>query len=377
MQTIGVGIIGFGFMGKAHTYGHLNMPLFYNNLPFQTKLVGVCDPVLSLAQDAKARVGFEFATDDYKALLAREDIDAVHICTPNALHVPILIDAVNAGKHVYVDKPLAVSAQQADEACKALEGKDVIHQMAFHNRFFPASMRARQLIADGALGDILTFRAAYFTAGGANPTGAMGWRQRSTLSGGGAIQDLGSHAIDLLLWLCGLKAERLISETFTPNPVRQDENGNPVQVTEDHSNMILRLENGATGTVEASRLRTGFDDMTRIEIHGTKGAIVLDLTENDYLQFYDNTLPDSPMGGLKGFTSIYAAQRFDAPGGSFPNAKQSIGWLRAHAHCVYSFYNSIYTHTPATPSVFDGAKIQHILDTAYRSAQAHTWLDIE
>jgi len=377
MREIGIGIIGYGFMGKAHTYGYLNMPLYYDNLPFNPKLVGVCNHNIAKAEDARDRVGFGFATADYRELLACPEIDAVHVCTPNSSHLPMVLDAIQAGKHVYVDKPLAMNASDAKTMCEAAKGTGLTCQVAFHNRFFVSSMRAKEIMDSGAIGQITAFRAKYLIASNVNPHKASGWRNDQGLSGGGVLLDLGSHTLDLLLWLMGKKPEAILCSTSTLHPTGKDAQGREIPIlVEDHSVMMLRLEGGAVGTVEASKVCTGMDDELCVEIHGTKGALILNLTENDQVRFYDNTLPDEPLGGNKGFTAIRSSQRYNRPGGEFPSPKQSIGWLRAHAHCVYTFLESVYHAKEGSPSLEDGYKIQQVMDAAYLSKRSNQWEQI-
>lgn len=149
MDEIRVGIIGFGFMGKTHTYGYRTIPLYYSNLPFKIKLVGVCDAVWEVAVKAKESLDFEFATDNPEDIFNRDNINVVDICTPNIYHKDGIIRALKANKNVYCGKPLATSYEETKEIIKTLDHYDVITQMAFQYRFFPATMRAKELIEEG------------------------------------------------------------------------------------------------------------------------------------------------------------------------------------------------------------------------------------
>ena len=169
MKEIGVGIIGFGFMGKTHTLGYLTLPLFYPNLPFRVKLVGVCNRTRSVAERAKADLSFEFATDSLDDIFARDDIDVVNICTPNVNHREAILKAIDAGKHFYCDKPLTASYDEAKEVLERLKGKDLINQVALHYRFYPATLRAKQIVEEGRLGRIISFRACYLHSGSVDP----------------------------------------------------------------------------------------------------------------------------------------------------------------------------------------------------------------
>ena len=151
MDEIRVGIIGFGFMGKAHTYGYKTIPLYYSGLPFKIKLMGVCNRTLSVAERAVEELGFEFATSNQDDILLNKEIDVINICTPNIHHKDAVLKAIGSGKHVYCDKPLAVSYEEAREIIGILEKHDVITQMALQYRFYPATMRARNLLKKAGL----------------------------------------------------------------------------------------------------------------------------------------------------------------------------------------------------------------------------------
>ena len=151
-KEYGVGIIGAGFMGKTHTYNYVNIPLFYDGLPFKTKLVGICNRTLSKAETLRDDFGYEFATSDYMDLIGRDDIDIIDVCTPNNLHRDQIIAALEAKKHVYADKPLCITDEEADEIVHAHEKSGMIGQMAFHNRFYPWSKKIQALVSEGFFG---------------------------------------------------------------------------------------------------------------------------------------------------------------------------------------------------------------------------------
>ena len=203
MKEYGIGMIGFGFMGKAHTYGYKTLPLYYENLPFRTSLVGVCTAHRKSAEKAKSLHGFAFASTDPEEIFSNNDIDIVHICTPNVLHKDMVMRAIKAGKHIYCEKPLTTDYEDAREILSILPTEGLITQMTFQNRFLPAVMRARQLIAEGRLGRILSFHGAYLHSGSVDPDKPIGWKQDIELSGGGVLLDLGSHVLDLVYYLLG------------------------------------------------------------------------------------------------------------------------------------------------------------------------------
>jgi predicted dehydrogenase len=376
MKEIGVGIIGFGFMGKTHTLGYLTLPLFYPNLPFRIRLVGVCNRTRSVAERAKADLGFEFATDSLDDIFARDDIDVVNICTPNVNHKEAILKAIDAGKHFYCDKPLTASYDEAKEVVESLKGKDLINQVALHYRFYPATLRARQIVEEGRLGRIISFRACYLHSGSVDPLKPIGWKLDKKVSGGGVLYDLGSHALDLMYHLMG-EYSSLFAKTQIVYDTRPGPRGDRIKIEADDATYIIaQMKCGAIGTIEASKVATGSNDELRFEIHGDKGAIRFNLMDPNWLEYFDNTVPEAPLGGTRGFIKIESVQRYDKPGGSFPSSKGSVGWLRGHIHCLYNFLSHVSDNTTANPSAEDGAYIQYVMDKAYESSVKGQWIEL-
>ena len=375
-KEIGVGIIGFGFMGKTHTYAYRTMPLFYSNLPFRVRLVGVCNRTRSVAERAKDDFGFEFATDNIDDIFARDDIQVVNICTPNSHHKEAVLKAIDAGKHFYCEKPLAASYAEAKEIVEHLGGKDIINQMVFNYRFYPATLRAKQMVEEGRLGRVLSFRACYLHSGGVDPHAPVSWRFEKGSSGGGALYDLGSHALDIIYHLLG-EYSSIAAKTQTVYDTRPDRDGKPIKMElDDAVYIVAQMKNGAVGTIEATRVATGTNDELRFEIHGDKGAIRFNLMDPNWLEYFDNTIPDVPLGGVRGFTRVATIQKYDKPGGHFPARNATIGWLRGHVHCLYNFVSHVYEGTKANPSVEDGAYIQYVMDKAYESSASGRWVGL-
>lgn len=372
----GVGIIGFGFIGKVHAYCHLNMPIFYNPPPLKAKLIAVCSSRQTTALAAKEQFNFELATTNYQQILERDDIQIVHCCTPNYLHKDFLIDAMKAGKHIYCDKPLAMSYSEAEEILQASETYDKKFQMTFQYQFFPASMRAKQLIDEGFLGDVYSFRAAYLHAGYIDPNRPITWRLDKSKAGGGALFDLGSHIIDLIYHLLGeFQSVYSLSETFIKERPFKDSTHRAEVNVDDITLMIVRLKNGAIGTIETSRLATGTNDELRFEIHGQKGAIRFNLMEPNWLEVYDMRDVDSPIGGNRGFKKIETVQRYPEPGG-FPGPKFSIGWMRGHVACLHHFLTCIAQDNSPTPGLYEAIMLQKIMDRVQKSNEIAGWVTI-
>ena len=372
MKTIKIGIIGWGFMGRTHAHALRAMPLFYPGAGFRAEIAGICSRRLEKAREAAEELNVPYYTDDYRQLLAREEIDAVSVCTPNALHEEIALAALKAGKHLYIDKPLADTAQGARRIADQAEKSGVFTRMVFNNRYLPVTLRARELVDQGRIGRVLSFEGRYLHSGSIDPNKPIGWKQ--TLQGG-VLLDLGSHVLDLITWLCGYPeavfcAQRTLYDT---RPTR--EGGATRDLSDDQTLMLLRLPGGAMGQVEASKIATGANDELTVEIRGEKGALAFDLMQPNYLRFYDNTRPEAPLGGERGFQWIETVARYTAPGGTFLPPKNSIGWDRGHLHCYYTFLDCLARGAAPDNGVGEGARLQMLMERAAQSAAQGRWVD--
>lgn len=378
MQTFGVGMVGYGFMGKIHTYSYQSLPMIYDPPPAKIKLVGVATATAVSGEKAMSQAGYEFATRDYRDLLARDDIHIINVCVPNHLHRDVTIDAFKAGKHVYCDKPLALNLKEAQEMWQAAQSAGTIHQMTFNYRFIPALQRAKQLADDGVLGRVFQFRVCYLHSSYIDPNRPMSWRTEKEKGGGGASADLGSHVIDLVGFLLGdFESVYATTETFIKDrPVTAGSSERrPVEV-DDILWMQARMASGAFGTIEASRLSTGACDEIRIEIHGDKGAIRFNSMEPNWLDVYDAELPGGEYGGDRGFKRIECVQQYPKPA-ALPGPKVSVGWTRYHIASMHDFVRNVADGRQSSPNIYDGLKVQAVLEAAYRANDTRSWVPVE
>ncbi len=385
MQILGVGMVGYGFIGKVHSHAHRSLPLFYDPLPAQTRLVGVCTATEASGNKAREQAGFAFATTDYRDLLERDDIHLIHICTPNDTHRAVILDALRAGKHIYCDKPLALNVAEAEEIVALAQTIATVQQMTFNYRFVPAIMRARQLVEAGFLGDLFQFRAAYLHAGYIDVNRPFSWRLDRTRSGGGAIADLGAHIIDLTRFLIGQgtgvgragEFATVAADLQTVIAERKDpKTGVMRRVDVDDIALVqCRVEGGAVGTLEASRLATGVQDELRLELHGTKGGLRFSLMEPNWLDAYDATQPEIALGGNRGYTRIESVTRYPKPY-ALGAAKNTIGWLNFHIQSLYDCIANIAAHTEGrpisvwSPTFTDGLAAQRVIAACQKSADS-------
>lgn len=374
-RTIRIGLLGFGSMGKTHAYAVENLKYFYRDLPFRAEIVGVCTTSMEKSETICREYGFSLATVREEDLILSPEIDVIDICTPNNCHFSTLKTAISAGKHIYCEKPLCISREQAEEiALLASQKKEnIIHNIVFNNRFLAPILRAKQLVEQGKIGRLLSFSASYLHSSALNTQKNIGWKQNADICGGGVLFDLGSHVIDLIYYLCG-EFDSVCAMTQIAYPERKGMDGAPWLTNADEAfYMLARLKNGACGTISASKIAVGSNDDIFLELSGEKGALRFSLMDPNWLYFYDNTQAEAELGGTKGYTRIECVGRYPAPGGSFPSPKASSGWLRGHVGSMYHFLESVYNGQQSAPDFSDGAYVQMIMDAAYRSAENGTW----
>ena len=368
--TLGVGMLGYGFMGKVHSECYRAMRMYYDPSPADIRLVGVATAHRETADRGAAQAGYEFGTADWREVVEHPDVDVVNVCTPNDQHAEQALAAVAAGKHVYCDKPLATNAEEARAMAEAAHGAGVVHQIVQNYRFVPAMRRAKRLVDEGRLGRPYTFRAAYLHSGSIDPARPIGWK----MQGGGTLHDLGAHAIDLVRHLWGEFAEvTAVRHVFVPErPVRVGSAETVAVTGDDASWMIARLANGAVGTIETSKVATGAEDELRIELHGETGALRFNLMDPNWLDVYDTTRPDGPFGGERGFTRIAACGRQDEAA-VLPPPRGTVGWMQFHLSSLHSFVTNVVHGTVGRPNFFDGWAVHEVFAAAERSSDSGAW----
>ena len=376
MPKIRIGLIGYGGIGRVHAAAYRAI-LFHYGLPAGSiAIAGVATTRSETAARAANEIGCDFYTDDYRELLARDDIDAVDICTPNNSHHEIVLAAAAAGVHIYCEKPLAMNVAEALNMAKAVEDAAVKAQLTFNFRFFPAIARAKQLLDAGFLGRIFSFRGRYHRSSYISSDKPMSWRLKREVTGGGALFDLGSHILDLLYYLLGdFSAVNATLDTLIERrPVAPGASETAPVDVDDIAFLHARLPDGTLGTVEISRMGTGATNDLSFEIFGDKGALRFDLGEPAWLHVYDVRDADKPLGGERGFRKIEAAGRYD--GQRAPDWTMSPDFMRVHAECQYQFIRAIWEDGLTSPSFHDGLHIQRVMDAAERSSERGTWVEL-
>jgi predicted dehydrogenase len=377
VKPIGIALIGYGSIGRVHAMAYRDLPFHYRLPADAVRLVGVATSRAETAARAAREIGCSTWTDDYRALLARDDVQAVDVCVPNSMHEEVVLAAAAAGKHIYVEKPLATTVAGAQRMAESVERAGVKAQPTFNYRFVPAVTRARQLIEAGFAGRIFSFYGCYRRSSYVSSEKPLSWKLRQETSGGGALYDLGSHVLDLMRYLIGEVASvQATLQTFIsqrPIAAGADQFG-PVEV-DDFSLLQLHMVDGAFGVLECSRMATGSTNDLRLELFGASGALRFSMEDPDWLYVYDVRQPDQPLGGERGFKRLETLQRFE--GQVSPDWTQPMGFVRAHAECQYQFLRSIWEDFAPRPSLRDGVVIQRILAAAQRSNAESRWVRIE
>lgn len=372
MKTINVGVIGWGFMGRVHTLALRGIPLYYPDPGFNINLKCVCTRRADIARQAMDACGFERCVTDYRELIAMDDIDAVSVCTPNSMHEEMAIAALRRGKHVCIDKPLADTGESALRIAAAAAESDAITHVLYHNRCFPAIRRAKQLIDEGRIGEIIEFGARYLHSGSIDPQKRANWKMQGE---GGAMKDMGSHILDLCTYLIGYPA-RAVCKTRRLYDERPTADGTTRDLGDDQAVMILEMANGALGTLETSKIATGAGDDLFLEIRGARGGLRWSVMEPNYLEYYDCAAQGSPVGGLRGWTRIETMGHFDSPGGESLLPKNAVGWERAHIQSYYDFLRCVAAGRPSDCDAAAAARLQCLIDRLFESDRRGAWIDV-
>ena len=361
MNKIGIAMAGFGSIGRIHNLSYRDIPLFYPGVLPELDMAGVlCSSPESSRKCAEAE-GFRKGYARYEEILKDPEVDIVDIVTPNYLHKEQIIRALEAGKHVLCEKPLALNGDEAAVILTAAQRSDRQVGMIFNYRFIPAVRRAKELIAEGRVGDIYSFRGEYFHTGYQNPNRPHSWRMDRTLSGGGALADLGVHVIDILHYLLGdFSTVRADLSTFIKERPLPGDGGTRAEVTVDDAAWLqCSLCSGGKGSIEVSRFATGALDDLNITVYGSKGAFRFRLMDPNFLYWFEEANRES------GWTRLETLQYYE--GAKIPHPRSVIGWTRFHMENQYSFLKAMSEDRLFAPGAGDGVRAQFVLDAAYRS----------
>jgi len=365
METVRVGLVGAGFMGKIHTLAYRNAAMLFGSaIPVvDPVVVADFDPVL--ADRAVRDWGWSRTAATWQEVTAADDVDVIDICTPNDTHVAIALDALEHGKHVLCEKPLALDAHDAHRLCEAARSTDRLTQVGFVYRQWPAVVMARRLIDEGAIGDVRTARARFLLDYNSDPDVAMSWRFDRARAGSGALGDIGSHCIDLLQYLVGPISEVTARmQTFVDRRRRVD--GAVADVTvDDQTEILAHFESGASGTILASWAATGHKCDLGFELIGSRGSVRFGWEQSNELQFYDG---DDPADRL-GFRTILLGPTHPGADDIHTVAGQGLGYNDAFVIAARNTLRDLAAGTTGSiPTFVDGLRVAEVVDAVIEAA---------
>jgi predicted dehydrogenase len=365
--ALGVAMIGYAFMGKAHSNAWRNVGSFFDVPAFEQKVLVGRDA--GQVAEAAAKYGWAESATDWHSILERDDIHIVDICTPGWMHAEIAIAALEAGKHVLVEKPLANTLAEAEamtDAARTARDRGVQSMVGFTYRRVPALALARELIGEGRLGTVRHVRAAYLQDWLSDAEAPMTWRLNKETAGSGALGDIASHAIDQVLFLLGDPVTEVSGRLHTFTPQRPGRHGTEEVTVDDAAWATLALASGAIASVEVSRVATGQKNSLKLEIYGDKGSLLFDLENLNELGFLDATVPVREQGFRRILVNEPEHPYLEAwwPQGHI------IGWEHTFTHQIRDFLTAISTREAPSPSFEDGLNVQRILAAVEESANA-------
>ena len=374
VADLNVALIGYAFMGRAHSNAYRQVAPFL--APRLTpRLQVICGRNRPAAEAAARRLGWAEATTDWRSVVTRSDIDVVDICTPGDSHAEIAIAAARAGKAVFCEKPLANSVRDAERMLAAVMRAKVAHMICHNYRRVPAVVLARQWLAEGRLGVIRHFRGAYLQDWIVDPAFPLVWRLRREQAGSGALGDIGSHVVDLARYLVGEITEVSAAlETFVKTRPLPDRPGRSGTVSVDDAVVAcLRFAGGALGTLEATRMAPGRKNANRFEINGSKGSLAFDLERLNELEVYFESDPQ----GQRGFRKVLVTEQTHPYLASWWPPGHVLGWEHTFTHMVYDLCEAIADRRVPSPNFEDGVRNQRVLDAVERAARSRRWVRVK
>jgi len=387
VPRLGIGMVGYAFMGIAHSQAWRNAPRFFD-LPLRPDMAAVAGRDEAAVSAAATKLGWSSTETDWKALVARDDIDLVDICTPGDTHAEIAIAALEAGKHVLCEKPLANSVQEAEamvRAAEAARSSGALAMVGFTYRRVPAIQLARTLVADGRIGTVRHVRAQYLQDWIADPQAPLSWRLDKQKAGSGALGDIGAHIVDLAQFVTGesVTGVSAVLETFVKErPVADSFGGlhgtasstetGPVTV-DDAAIFLGRMSGGGLATFEATRFAWGRKNAIRLEINGSLGSLAFDFEDMNVLHYFDATQP-APEAG---FRRIVVTEPEHAYVAAWWPPGHGLGYEHAFTHQAVDLITAIAEHSQPVPSFADGLVVQRVLAAVEQSAaNDSTWTPV-
>ncbi|MFJ9198601.1 Gfo/Idh/MocA family protein [Streptomyces flaveolus] len=382
VDALGVAVVGFGWMGRVHTRAYARVRHHYPRLPLRPELIAVAEEVPGRAEEAAAQFGFASATRDWRDVAADPRVRAVSITAPNFLHREIGVAMAEAGKHIWIEKPVGLTAGDTRAVADAVAEAGVQSAVGFNYRNAPAVETARELIASGEIGTVTHARIRLFSDYAAHPEGALTWRYERERGGSGVLGDLASHGADLARFLLGDIAS-LTADTavFLPERARptaataghaRASGGEPGPVeNEDYVNCLLRFASGARGVLEACRVSVGEQNNYGFEVHGTRGAVFWDFRRMNELGVSRGTAyQDQPV------STVHVGPGHGEFAAFQPGAANALGYDDLKVVEAHRFLRSIAEGVPYGATLTDAVHSAAVLDAMARSAERRAWVEV-
>jgi predicted dehydrogenase len=370
-KKLNVAMIGYDFMGRAHSVAWRQVHRFFKDLPFEPVMKVVVGRTESKVKEAAERLGWEEAATKWEDVIARKDIDIVDICTPGDFHAPIAIAAAEAKKTILCEKPLANTLDEAEKMLAAVKKAGVIHMICHNYRKAPAVALAKEMIANGEIGQIYHYRGLYLQDWPIDPKLPRFWRFEKAKAGSGSLGDILSHTMDLSRYLVGEPVEvTAMSKTFvTERPLPDDPTKMGKVDVDDATSALVKYDNGAMGYLEGSRFAPGRKNYNAFEINGSKGSIVWNFEKMNELQVYREE------GANSGFREIQVTHPKHPYWSWWPEG-HIIGYEHTFTHAVHDLLVAIDAGKVPSPNFEDGVRNQRVLDAIERSAGERGWVTV-
>ncbi|MGF1472979.1 MAG: Gfo/Idh/MocA family protein [Rubrobacteraceae bacterium] len=370
MAEVGVGLVGYGFMGQVHSNAYRQIGRFFEVDPVP-RMRAICGRDAAAVRQAAHSLGWEGYETDYRQLVGRSDIGLVDVATPGSSHHGIAVAALEAGKHVLCEKPLANTLDEAREMVEAARRAGTVNMVNFNYRRVPAVAFAKRLIEEGRIGEIRHWRAVYLQDLALDPELPLVWRFRKEEAGSGALGDLGAHLVDLAHYLVGTIASVVgTTKTFIGERPLEDGVEEMGEVTvDDATTFLASFENGATGIFEATRLAPGSKNRNAFEINGSEGSIAFDLERMNELEVY--FAGDAAEVG--GFRTVLVTEPEHPYLKAWWPAGHTVGYEHTFIHAVKDLLDGIRAGESPVPTFEDGYRCQAVLDAVERSEESGSW----
>ena len=366
-KKLNIAMIGYQFMGRAHSNAWRQVSKIFDP-PFEPVMKVICGRDEAAVKQAAARYGWEEHATNWQDVVRRKDVVVLDICTPGDAHMPIAVAAAEAKKVVFCEKPLANTLNEAQQMLAAVQSNACIHMLCHNYRRAPAVLIAKKLIDEGQIGEIYHYRGSYLQDWIVNPDFPRVWRLEKARSGSGALGDLVSHTADLSRFLVGEISEvaGLLKTFITERPLPNSTAKASVDV-DDSALSLIKFENGAIGTIEASRFALGHKNHLRFEINGSKGSVAFDLERLNELELYSDEGPNS------GFKTILATDSTHPYIDAWWPPGHIIGYEHTFIHTVLDLIKAIAEQRIPTPNFEDGVRNQRVLDAIERASVSGKW----